>query len=276
MGEIKLNIKNTEETLVELSNNNVSMVRFGDGEFILMRCGRIGFQKRSLKLARRLREVLFSDPENNPNCLIGIPATVCNMDNQNEEAKEYWKYFFRKHRWIFKKLNKGNRIFYDSLVTRPYIDYADKSRSKEVFARFCKLWEHKDVLIVEGEKSRIGVGNDLFAGAKSIRRIIGPATDAFSRYDEILNAVMGNADKNTLIVLALGPTATVLGYDLSKMGYRALDTGHLDLEYEWFLGGAKEKVKVEGKFTNEAQDGDNVEDIVDETYESQIVWKYNS
>lgn len=48
------------------------------------------------------------------------------------------------------------------------------------------IWDGRDVLIVEGELSRIGVGNDLFDGCHSIHRILCPKTNAFNRYDEIL------------------------------------------------------------------------------------------
>lgn len=47
-------------------------------------------------------------------------------------------------------------------------------------------------------------------------------------------------------------TATVLAYDLSLYGYQAVDIGHIDIEYEWLRMGAKTKVPVPGKFTNEA------------------------
>ena len=43
-----------------------------------------------------------------------------------------------------------------------------------------------------------------------------------------------------------------LAYDLSELGYRALDIGHVDIEYEWFLQKATEKVKISGKYTSEA------------------------
>ena len=35
-----------------------------------------------------------------------------------------------------------------------------------------KIWENKNIIIVEGSQTRLGVGNDLFANTKSIRRIL--------------------------------------------------------------------------------------------------------
>ena len=39
--------------------------------------------------------------------------------------------------------------------------------------------------------------------------------------------------KSVLFLVALGPTATVLAYDLSKIGYQAIDIGHIDISFVW-------------------------------------------
>lgn len=66
-------------------------------------------------------------------------------------------------------------------------------------------------------------------------------------------------------------TATVLAYDLAKNGYQAIDIGHIDIEYEWMLMGATEKIPVPGKFTNESQGGHDVVQCLDPGYLSQII-----
>ncbi len=91
----------------------------------------------------------------------------------------------------------------------------------------------------------------MFTNAISIQRILCPAKNAYFYYEKILYEIK-KLDKNKLILLALGPTASVLAYDLSELGYRALDIGHVDIEYEWFLQKATEKVKISGKYTSEA------------------------
>ena len=50
----------------------------------------------------------------------------------------------------------------------------------------------------------------------------------------------------------MGPTATALAYDLYKLGYQAIDVGHIDIEYEWYLRKAREKINIKNKFVNEA------------------------
>ena len=124
----------------------------------------------------------------------------------------------------------------------------------------------KDVLIIEGEKTRVGIGNDLLNNCKSIRRIICPVTNAFSVYDKILESTL-KFDKNILILIALGPTATVLAYDLYKHNYRAIDIGHIDIEYELFLRKAKHTLKIPNKYVLEAAGGiRNISNITDINY----------
>ena len=83
--------------------------------------------------------------------------------------------------------------------------------------------------------------------------------------------------QNDLVLLALGPTATVLAYDLSKNGIQAVDIGHVDIEYEWCRLGTRQKVAIDGKYVNEAgDDGRSVSETTDEWYSQQIILKVDS
>ena len=93
----------------------------------------------------------------------------------------------------------------------------------------------------------------------------------FDCYDDILHAVEHHSDKKDLILLSLGMTATVLAFDLSQLGYQAIDLGHLDVEYEWFRQNAIEKVSLVGKYVNEVAHGNQVAPCDDVPYQQQIV-----
>lgn len=95
-----------------------------------------------------------------------------------------------------------------------------------------------------------------------------PAENAFDRYEEIYNEAV-KQPKDKLFLIALGPTASVLAYDLAMKGYQAIDIGHADLSYEWLLRGRREKLS--NKYCNEMPGGYMVEDIYDAEYESQII-----
>ena len=134
------------------------------------------------------------------------------------------------------------------------------------------------MIIIEGDKVRLGVGNDLFVNAKSVSRIICPSVNAWSVYNDILQdgteiikqKAQPLAD-SPLVLCALGMTATVLAYDLALNGIQAIDLGHLDIEYSWMLMGAKSKMAVEGKYVNEASDGKSVGASKDARYLSEII-----
>lgn len=167
------------------------------------------------------------------------------------------------------------RQYYSAQISRFYLDYKDKSNKAEYVKRIKKIWDNKDVVIIEGDKSRLGVGNDLFSNMRSIERIICPAEHAFAKYDEIMEEAL-KVSKDKLILLALGPTATVLAYDLYKAGYRAIDIGHIDIEYEWFLRKATTKIKIENKYVTEIKEGRvNIADVNDKKYESEIIARIN-
>lgn len=264
----KFNIISNIETVDKIVNDKHSIARFGDGEFKwILGIKQNSFQKDSNELAKRLEEVLKNN--DNKNLLIGINGTFNSFDECVFNAKSYWKEFLINNSDKLYEL-LPDIIYCDSNITRPYIDYKDKSKEniQAKFDNLKRIWDDRDVVIVEGEFTKLGVGNDLFDNCKSINRIICPATNAFDKYDEIVNAIRKQS-KDKLILMSLGPTATVLAYDMSKEGYQCIDTGHVDIEYMWFLNGAKNKEEVEGKFVNEVSS--KVEDITDETYINQII-----
>ena len=87
---------------------------------------------------------------------------------------------------------------------------------------------------------------------------------------------MKNCDKNNnpLVLVALGPTATVIALDLCNKGIQTIDIGHADIEYEWFLCHAQQKISIKNKFVNEAgDDPKDFEQINDPIYNSQIIDK---
>ena len=117
----------------------------------------------------------------------------------------------------------------------------------------------------------MGVGNDLLEGASEIKRILAPATSSFDRYDDILKASLEVAHSDILFLVAMGPSAGVLAYDLTVEGYQALDIGHLDLEYEWFLKDEGCRTSIDKKYNNEVAGGETPQAIEDKEYFDQII-----
>lgn len=262
-------IYTNEETLDKLLRSNLSMARFGDGEFHLInQTEPLGFQDMDDKLSKRLREILCSDSKS---CMIGVPYGLRAVRHLNAQGSFFWRQFVVFHYRKYIPYFNYSKLYYDACVTRPYIDWKDKTHSTPFFSKLKQLWQGKRILIVEGAMSRLGVGNDLFSGVSSLGRIITLPQHAFTCYDHLLSETLRSAKHYDLILLALGPTATVLAYDLSQLGQRALDIGHIDIEYEWFLQKASKKVAIPGKYVNEVAGGSSQQDLADQQYEKQII-----
>ena len=56
---------------------------------------------------------------------------------------------------------------------------------------------------------------------------------------------------NLIVLVSLGPAATVIAKRLSNEGIWTIDIGHFDLQYEYYLRGKTHRVKVPGKYDNE-------------------------
>ena len=269
----KVKVLNSEQTLDLIIKNRLSIARYGDGEMDLMIGKNINFQKHSKELENRLKNI-----KTNEKLLVCIPNVFSKqaLDKNQIAEKEY--IFWKKNKWLneykWKKYFSDNKLLGDAFVSRFYIRYKDKSKVAEYIDKLKRLWQDRDVVFVEGENSRLGYGNDLFDNAKSIKRILCPTVEAFEKYEDIMSAIKKHSKTDDLLILALGPTATVMAFDLSEMGYQALDLGHVDIEYEWFKMGAREKCPIPHKHVNECSSMGEVEaNQLDKKYLEEIVCK---
>ena len=266
--ERQISVLSIDQSLDYLLEKGASVVRFGDGEMDLVAGRSIVYQEYDPELSARLREIMSM--ESDERLMICLPDVFTGLERYSIDAQNFWSLNHLPH-FLEKYKNICRAPWYGStFISRPYIDLEDKTPSAGYFAKLKQLWQDKDLLIVEGLTSRSGVGNDLFDGAKSIKRIICPSRNAYSKLDAIKQAVREYAD-NRLILTMLGPTAKVLVYDLVQEGYRALDIGHIDSEYEWFQMGASHKVKLSHKHTAEHNFDQDIEFRDDQAYDSQIV-----
>lgn len=264
-----VNVLTTSESLECINKDNLSVCRLGDGEFDLINGKDLPFQKYTPEISQRLRNILEAK-EDIPQLKVAMPSAYKHLNDFNMKSQMFWMLYFKDNRkWLYERLNK-NYVYFDAQITRIYINRKSVALAEQYFHLWKSIWDEKDLLIVEGEKSRFGIGNDLFDNAKSIRRILCPAENAYEKYADIFACVSTHAD-GRLVLCVLGPTATILAFDLAKLGMRTLDMGNLDMEYEWFRRGASEKLKIPGKYSLEVDAGTVVDDCMDVEYSSQII-----
>lgn len=263
-------IHSSDVLLKKVIEEKCSLCRFGDGELEIMRGKeRPWFQTVNAQLSDRLKDIFATD---NPKIIIALADNFgcleCYKDDAAYGIREYLSGGTRDE---LMKIIGTQREYYDAYVSRPYLMYKDKGQAEVIFNLFKKVWDKRKLLLVEGKNSRVGVNNDLFTGAHRIRRIICPSKNAFDKYEEIFNVVKNNITKDELVLISLGPTATVLAYDLSMLGLQALDIGQLDNEYEWFKRGADVRKEIPGKAVAELDWCHNPNDIDSEEYYEQII-----
>ncbi len=272
-------VMSTDEVVDYIVENRASIARIGDGELACMYGKDLNFQKSTPRLQQMMHDVCDCDDQR---LLIGIPDTFERLERYNDVEQRFWQvhFYFQRRHWM--QVLKRDKKYANTFLSRFYSMEWNKDLAGHRLTQLKRLWEGRDVIFIEGKDSKLGVGNDLFDNVKSIRRIIGPSKNAFDKYDELLQTALSISTSSTsstlstpLFILALGPTATILAYDLCKHGHQALDLGHMDIEYEWFKMGATSKVPVTGKFTNEAAinmglDSEVVGVLNDEEYEQQV------
>jgi len=182
-------VKTSDETVDYIIANRVCVSRFGDGEYAVMNGGGNGMQDADEKLGERLREVLNSSL---PNHIVCLPYAFVSAKHMTADARDFWYPNCGKwQRSSILNLTNSKHIYYDASFTRFYIDFKDKSMERigAFVEKLKRIWYARDLLIVEGTYSRLGVGNDLFDNARSLRRLICPAHGAFSKYDEIMASI---------------------------------------------------------------------------------------
>ncbi len=279
----KFDIMDSMESIQYIIDHKCSVSRFGDGEFDCLLAfvdssGKLKkkdklpfnpnlYENPSPELSAKLFEVLNSSVNNH---IVGISRNLKTVEGLIDGGK-FWRYYTASHFIKLYPLLDLHRKYLDASFTRFYFEKQNKKLSAKQIALIKQIWEDTDVILVEGFLSRSGIGNDLYDNARSVRRILGPSLSAFRKYDDLMLAIKTYAKKDSLIILSLGITATVMAYELAKMGYWAIDLGHVDIEYEWFLRGVEDREAIRGKFTNECSDGHSPEQCNDPVYLSQIV-----
>lgn len=229
-------IKKPFDTIEQLICSNDSICRFGDGEFLLMEGKSIPFQKADERLQQRLIEIFVSDEEN---ILIGAQSHLASsLEDYSLIIKNWIREFYIENKDILEKFFNHNKIYYDSTFTQLNILYKNLDYDY-YFSKIREIWENKDITIVCGNNIFKDIESNIFDNAKSIDYLYAPSKNAFSQYNEILEKTL-KTDLKSLKIIILGPTATVLAYDLAKNGHRALDLGHIAKSYDWYTKSKEE------------------------------------
>lgn len=145
-------VASIDETIRKIIDDRCSVSRFGDGEVLLTSPEKeIRFQKGDPLLAKRLTEVLQSHEEGHIVC---ISDAFCDLYRYNRKSRRFWRTHFYLYGSWWDRLLVAGRKYYNTFVTRPYMDFARKEDSARWFHDMKGIWENRDIVFIEGEKSR--------------------------------------------------------------------------------------------------------------------------
>ena len=146
-------VLNLYDSLYALVDSDKSLARFGDGEFKIMLGESINFQKYDPILSKRLCQILGNNLDN---IFIGVPDVFGYCDGN------YFRRVMVSCRDALYKYMNFEKPYCDAFLTRQS-KFSSEKMGNDYYGNLKKLWENKDIVIVEGEGSRLGIGNDLFS-----------------------------------------------------------------------------------------------------------------
>ena len=107
----------------------------------------------------------------------------------------------------------------------------DKAKFLDRVRLIKRLWSGRKVVIVVGRGSRFHFEDELFDNVESVDYIYGPSKNAFYEYENIMSEIRSYDKSSYLLLLVLGPTATVMAHELGSEGYQAIDFGQMPGKY---------------------------------------------
>jgi hypothetical protein len=207
-----------------------SIARYGDGEFLLMIKKDMLYETFDESLKNRLIEVITQN--DNDKLLLGIPNMYFRHDYfasetfRGKQLYQHWNYDVRA--FIPENMHLFNRKeYYSSFFTQLYAYQNDEN--KKNISELKKVWDNKNIVLYMNKyvfKHTENVRKLYFSNALNVIHEVVPNKKAWADYDSILESVK-KYDKDYLIIVSCGATATIMAYDVSKLGYQVIDIGQL-------------------------------------------------
>ena len=176
-------------------------------------------------MAERLRDILKSKSEK---CLVGIPRIWNRTDWPTERKAAFWRKYNNPK---FTDLYSKKKQYGSAFITRG--DAVEGLECHEYFDLVKQLWNGKKALVMHGKGRGFLKRIDLLDGVMDFKVLLGPVADAWKQYDHLLKWIKKEVLKGgfEVVLISLGPTATVLAYDLCEAGIQGLDLGHIGQYY---------------------------------------------
>lgn len=212
------------QTLGRIHDERLSLARFGDGELMQVTISdyNIGFQRNTPELQQDLIKALDPDWLAPGRVMVTLPPPFTG----NLHWLGVWIKIWAKTRALI----HDDKIYGDTLISRPKFF---QSEGDAGIAQWRRLWSGRPVLVVTGQGSRFDLLPALFDSVAKVDFLHTVPVHAYSEIDSILGRILDSVAPDTLVLLSLGPTATILAHRLAAAGVQALDLGHISASYNF-------------------------------------------
>jgi hypothetical protein len=230
------------EELLGKVRSGYSFSRFGDGEFSIIKAknyNAVYFDTATPKAKEALLRVLVEPTSKHMVGVIheDVVASQLSFANALSQFKNLKSIINGPRMPLLAEYDRDMLDVYSQLCKRGYVFEAGLIRNTS-HKQHEELWLGRAVLYVTGSKKtseQYGYTVErLFSKATSVEVIETVTEQALSNYyDEILNKVISFKEaKSKMIIISLGMAGSVLAYDLSNLGYHAVDFGQPFVNYK--------------------------------------------
>lgn len=203
-----------DETVKIICEKKISIIRWGDGEFDILRGKSVSYQPWSKDLQEEMEIIAKEYIKGVANYLLCMPGEflIPSIFEMNGKHLKSWIF----SRFLFKEK-------YDIEIS--YGDAFLFAKNNEPIYK--KIWENnkpEKIIFVHNNYNYANQFEKQY-GIKTIFVEV-PSKDCFSNIDAIENNIYNYADNETLVLISAGPAAKVIVKNLSNKGIWCIDTGH--------------------------------------------------
>ena len=216
------------ETAQYLSLTNHSLVLYGSTEFNLMLGKSNHYQRYSMELSHRLRDIFVRKGSSLHIALPNLPL------QQEETISIFSQRMIPTLRWLRKQVD-CNRQYFSSFIASPY-RYSNLLHCELVdltYKYLRTIWNKKDIIVLQYNNSET-YSYDVYDNAQTKTIIQAQSIDTWSQYLSLKQILLAQ-NPDCIFVLSVGSTAKVLADDLVSEGRRVIEVGNLAKDFDIFM-----------------------------------------
>ncbi len=210
-----------------LGSSKKSVIRWGDGESLILLKSDIYFQTYVPELRDRMLEIVRNYSDNSPFYLcLPTKFLTCSTASLHELKKGTVSYY---------QMHKGTRYLYKRYFKKDttYLShFLFKGDSQSHFDSLLSLISsYRAFVVVKSDPGIVELFFNRYIDNAPYRIVTIPGKNAFQSYDKILDTIISRVKESdvekddVLILISAGPCAKVLSYDLSQQGFTSYDIG---------------------------------------------------